>query len=142
VGFENSGSRGRDPSEGGFPAAAGVSSLLAQGYAQGQSDDDTSATTGGGTNVQFSAELFCSFSHVTKPESFATSRPGHVDPNSVIINFEDEFGRVRLEKDVEKSWIGVANRIADRFLSDAKKMLLDLVRQVISQEGGCSKTAA
>ena len=59
-----------------------------------------------------------------------------------MINFEYEFGGVRLEKDVEKSWISVANRIADGFLSDAKKMLLDLMRQVVSQGVVCSKTAA
>jgi hypothetical protein len=63
------------------------------------------------------------------------------NPNSVIINFEYEFGRIRLEKDVEKSWIGVANGVADGLLSDAKKMLLDWGRQVVSQQGGCSKTA-
>lgn len=110
--------------------------------ARGQSDDDTGATTGCGPNIYLSAELFCPLSHITKPESFATSKMGRGDPNAVIINFEYEFGRIRLEKDVKKSWISMANGIADGLLSDAKKMLLDLRRQVVSQEGGCSKTAA
>jgi hypothetical protein len=93
-----------------------------------QADNDARSMPCAGLDLQPSSELLVTCAHISHSKASVLFQAIPANPGSIVSDLEDQVRCVPTEGGGNDSWFSMANSIAHRFLTNPKKLMLNLRR--------------
>src|SRR6516225_1244555 len=93
-----------------------------------QADNDGGSTPCAGFDLQLSSKPLDPRAHISHPKAGGLFKTIPANPESIVSDPKRQIRGVPTQAGTDNSWSSMANSIAHRFLTDSKKLMLNLSR--------------